>query len=71
MAKTGKRANKEHMGQTGKSQHSGRFKPSFRDFSGGSLIKNLPSNVGDMGSTPGQEARIPRVAGQLSPVCCS
>ena len=33
--------------------------------------KGSGCNVGDMGSTPGQEARIPRVAGQLSPVCCS
>ena len=31
------------------------------------MIENPPSNAGDMGSIPGQEARIPRAAGQLSP----
>ena len=31
------------------------------------MIENPPSNAGDMGSIPGQEARIPRAVGQLSP----
>ena len=38
-----------------------------RDFPGGPVVKNTPSNVGDAGSIPGQETKIPHVAGQLSP----
>ena len=30
------------------------------------IIKNLPSNAGDMGSIPGQGTKIPHTAGQLS-----
>ena len=30
-------------------------------------MESPPSNAGDVGAVPGQEARIPRVAGQLSP----
>ena len=49
-----------------------------RDFPGGPVVKNPPSNVGDMGSIPGQGAKIPHAMGQLSPhattrepVCCN
>ena len=38
-----------------------------RDFPGDPVIKNLPSNAGDMGSIPGQETKIPHATGQLSP----
>ena len=38
-----------------------------RDFPGGPVVKTTPSNVGDAGSIPGQETKIPHVAGQLSP----
>ena len=37
------------------------------DFSGGSMVKNLPSNAGDTGWIPGQESiKIPNEIGQLS-----
>ena len=31
------------------------------------MVKNLPSNAGDVGSIPGRGTKIPHVAGQLSP----
>ena len=38
-----------------------------RDFLGGPMIKNPPSNAGDMGSAPGpQGTKIPNALGQLS-----
>ena len=37
------------------------------DFPGGPVVKNLPSNAGDVGSIPGQGTKIPHAAGQLSP----
>ena len=41
--------------------------PKTRDFPGGPVVENLPSNVGDMGSTLGQGTRIPHASGQLGP----
>ena len=48
----------------------------FGDFPAGPVVKNVPYNPGDMGSTPGQGTKIPHVLGQLSsyatatePVC--
>ena len=38
-----------------------------RDFPGGPLIKNPPSNAGDVGSIPGQGTKIPHAVGQQSP----
>ena len=38
-----------------------------RDFPGGPVVKNLPSNAGDMRSTPGQGTKIPHASEQLSP----
>ena len=38
-----------------------------RDFPGGPVVENLPSNAGDTGSIPGQGTKIPHAAGQLSP----
>ena len=38
-----------------------------RDFPGGPVVKNLPSNAGDKGSIPGQGTKIPHAMGQLSP----
>jgi len=35
------------------------------DFRGGPVVKNLPSNFGDMGLIPSQGAKIPHAAGQL------
>ena len=37
------------------------------DFPGGPVVKNPPSNAGDMGSIPGQGTKIPHATGQLSP----
>ena len=37
------------------------------DFPGGPVVKNPPSNAGDMGLIPGQGTKIPRALGQLSP----
>ena len=34
---------------------------------GGPVVKNLPSNVGEVGSIPGWEMRIPCVKEQLNP----
>ena len=39
----------------------------MRDFPGGPVVKNPPSNAGDAGSIPGWGAKIPHAAGQLSP----
>ena len=36
-------------------------------FPGGPVVKNLPSNTGDMGSIPGQGTKIPHAVGQGSP----
>ena len=38
----------------------------MRDFPGGPVIKNPPSNAGDAGSIPGRGTKIPHAAGQLS-----
>ena len=35
-------------------------------FPGGLLIKNLPCNAGDVGSSPGWRTKIPRALEQLS-----
>ena len=37
-----------------------------RDFPGGPVVKNLPSNAGDTGSIPGGGTQIPHAMGQLS-----
>ena len=39
----------------------------YSNFSGGPVVKNLPSNAGDAGSIPGQGTKIPHAAGKLSP----
>ena len=36
------------------------------DFPGGPVVKNPPSNAGDVGSIPGQGTKIPHAAGQLN-----
>ena len=38
-----------------------------RDFPGGPVVKNLPSNAGDVGSIPSRGTKIPHAVGQLSP----
>ena len=37
-------------------------KPLWWEFAGGSLVKTSPSNAGDVGSIPGQGARIPHAS---------
>ena len=37
------------------------------DFSGGPVVKNMPSNAEDAGSTPGLGTKIPHAMGQQSP----
>ena len=37
------------------------------DFPGGPVVKNPPSNAGDVGSIPGQGTKISHATGQLSP----
>ena len=37
-----------------------------RDFPGGPVVKNPPSNAGDKGSVPGWGTKIPHATGQLS-----
>ena len=37
-----------------------------RDFPGGPVVKNPPSNAGDTGSIPGEGTKIPHAVGQLS-----
>ena len=39
-----------------------------RDFPGGPVAKNLPSNAGDAGSIPGRGTKIPHAVEQL-PLC--
>ena len=34
-----------------------------RDFPGGPVVRNLPPNEGGVGSSPGQEAKIPGASG--------
>ena len=38
-----------------------------RDFPGGPVVKNPPSNAGDVDSIPDRETKIPHATGQLSP----
>ena len=38
----------------------------FGDFPGGPVVKNLPSNAGDVVSIPGQRTEVPYATGQLS-----
>ena len=37
------------------------------NFPGGPVVKNQPSNAGDLGSIPGQGTKIPHAIGLLSP----
>ena len=39
----------------------------FLGFPGGTMVKNLPANAGDMGSSPGQED--PTCRGTNKPMC--
>ena len=39
----------------------------MRDFPGGPMIQNPPSNAGNVGSIPCQETKMPHAEGQLNP----
>ena len=39
----------------------------LRDFPGGPVVKNLPSNAGDAGSIPGRRSEMSHDTGQLNP----
>ena len=45
----------------------GQNKKFILHFPGGTVVKNLPANTGDMGSIPGPETKIPHAVRQLSP----
>ena len=45
-----------------------RYMEEWREFPGGPVVKNLPSNAGDVGSIPDQGTKIPYALGQLSPL---
>ena len=49
-----------------KGKHTFTIKRSLRDFPGGPVVKNPPSNAGDMGSIPGWGIKIPCASRQLS-----
>ena len=55
-----KRVNKEKQKEL--------FSENRGDFPGSPVVKNPPSNVGDVGSIPGWGAKIPHAMGQLSPM---
>ena len=42
-------------------------KDSYWDFPGGPVVKNLPSNAGNVCLIPGWGIKMPHAAGQLSP----
>ena len=42
------------------------IKMANKDFPGGSMVQNLPSNVGDAGSTVGWRTKLLHASGQLS-----
>ena len=50
------------MNQREKIIHITGIEISWRDSSGGPVVKTLPSNAGGMGSTPGQGAEIPHAS---------
>ena len=45
-----------------------RYMEEWRELPGGPVVKNLPSNAGDVGSIPDQGTKIPHALGQLSPL---
>ena len=49
------------------SQHNPYQNSNGWDFPGGPVVKNPPSNAGDLRSIRGQGTKIPHAAGQLSP----
>ena len=59
---------KESAFQAGTCQMApGIVKKRWRDFPGGPVLKNPPSNVGDVGLISVWGTKIPHTAGQISP----
>ena len=42
-----------------------------RDFPGGPVVKNPPSNAGDSGLIPGWGTKIPHTMETTKPACCN
>ena len=51
----------------GNTMRKGTSKVYLGDFPGGLVVKNLPSNAGDVGLIPGQGTKIQHATEQLSP----
>ena len=49
-----------------KMEYYSELKRNEREFPGGPVVKNPPSNAGDVGSIPGGGTKIPHATGQLS-----
>ena len=65
-----KKISKEQLTKASKKPFKGKTKVHLKktsDFPGGPVIKNLPSNAGDVGLIPGFGTKIPHAAKQLSP----
>ena len=61
---------KEQLTKASKKSFKGKTKvylKKTRDFPGGPVVKNLPSNTGDISLIPGFGTKIPHAAKQLSP----
>ena len=43
----------------------------YRDFPGGPMVKNPPSNAGDAGSIPGRGTKTPTCRGATKPARCT
>jgi len=50
-------------------EKTGVLKQEIWDCLCGSVVKNLPSNAGEVVSVPGRGTKIPHARGQLSPAC--
>ena len=48
-------------------KHGTRMNIRLRDFPGGPVVKNPPSDAGDGGSIPDGRTKVPHAVGQLSP----
>ena len=65
-----KKISKKQLTKAGKKPFKEKTKVYLKktsDFPGGPVIKNLPSNAGDVGLIPGFGTKIPHAAKQLSP----
>ena len=56
---------RERLGEKEEADQSGSSKINWRDFPGGPVVENPPSNAGDEGSILGQGTKIPHASGEL------